>query len=125
MTWREIEGLARSIFWPKLLHGTVLERFCTEYLPKTFADLKIPFVAIATELPGKSAVAILEGDLASAISASCALRGIRRPVNRAGKRLEDGGSRAFCHLRRAGPWGRNSLLVLMSGSSATCFVGLE
>ncbi len=91
MTWREIEGLARSIFWPKLLHGKVLERFCTEYLPKTFADLKIPFVAIATELPGKSAVAILEGDLASAISASCALRGIRRPVNRAGKRLKDGG----------------------------------
>lgn len=91
MTWREIEALARNIFWPKLLHGKALERFCIEYLPKTFADLEIPFVAIATELPGKSAVSMMEGNLASAISASCALRGIRRPVSRAGKLLKDGG----------------------------------
>jgi len=91
MTWQEIAALARNIFWPKLLHGKTLERFCTEYLPKTFADLEIPFVAIATEFPAKCAVAITEGDLASAISASCALRGIRRSVKRAGKRLKDGG----------------------------------
>jgi NTE family protein len=91
MNWQEVAALARNIFWPKLLHGETLERFCAEYLPKTFTDLVIPFVAIATELPAKRVVAITEGNLASAISASCALRGIRKPVRRLGKRLKDGG----------------------------------
>ena len=91
MTWREIEQLACRIFWPTLLYGKSLERFCAAYLPRTFADLAIPFIAMATELPGKTVVAIGEGNLASAISASCAMPGIRRAVNRAGKQLKDGG----------------------------------
>ena len=89
--WSEIAALARKTFWPKLLHGETLERFCAEHLPATFADLKIPFAAITTELPAKRAVIITQGNLASAISASCAMRGIRRPVRREGKRLKDGG----------------------------------
>ena len=91
MGWSEIASLARKTFWPKLLHGEMLERFCAEHLPATFADLKLPFAATTTEMPGKRTVIITEGDLASAISASCALRGIRRPVRREGKRLKDGG----------------------------------
>jgi NTE family protein len=69
----------------------MLERFCAEHLPATFADLTLPFAATTTELPGKRTVMITTGDLASAISASCALRGVRRPVRREGKRLKDGG----------------------------------
>src|ERR1700757_1458427 len=88
MTWEEVADLAGSIFWPKLLHGETLHRFCTYHLPKTFADLKVPFVALATESLSKCAVPLTEGDLASAISASCALRVIRRPVKRDGKRLK-------------------------------------
>lgn len=91
MEWSEIAALARKTFWPKLLHGEMLERLCEEHLPATFADLKLPFAAITTEVPGKRTVAITKGDLASAISASCALRGIRRPVRREGRRLKDGG----------------------------------
>ncbi len=91
MDWGEIASLARKIFWPKLLHGETLERFCAEHLPATFADLKIPFAAVTTELPMKHAVVITEGELVSAISASCALRGVRRPVRREGKQLKDGG----------------------------------
>ncbi len=91
MDWNEIASLARGIFWPRLLHGNSLERFCSEHLPKTFADLKFPFAAITTELPEKRAVVVTQGELASAISASCALRGIRRTVTREGKRLKDGG----------------------------------
>jgi NTE family protein len=91
MDWGEIASLARRTFWPKLLHGETLERFCTEHLPATFAGLELPFAALTTELPGKRPVVIDTGDLASAISASCALRGIRRPVQREGKRLKDGG----------------------------------
>ena len=48
-------------------------------------------VVIAHRLPERQAVAITKGDLVSAISASCALRGIRQPVLREGKRLKDGG----------------------------------
>jgi NTE family protein len=91
MTWKEIAKLAGNIFWPKLLDGEALLRFCAEYLPRTFADLRVPFVAVATELPAKCVAAITEGDLASAISASCALRMIRKPVHRDGKQLKDGG----------------------------------
>ena len=91
MEWNEIASLARRTFWPKLLHGETLERFCAEHLPGTFAGLKLPFAALTTELPGKRAVVITKGDLTSAISASCALRVVRRPVKREGKRLKDGG----------------------------------
>jgi len=91
LDWSEIASLAGKTFWPKLLHGQTLERFCVEHLPATFAGLKLPFAALTTELPGKRAVVITKGELASAISASCALRGIRRPVKREGKRLKDGG----------------------------------
>lgn len=91
LEWSEIASLARKTFWPRLLHGKWLERFCAEHLPATFAGLKIPFAAITTELPVKQPVMITNGELVSAISASCALRGVRRPVTRGGKRLKDGG----------------------------------
>lgn len=91
MEWQEVSSLARKVFWPKLLTGKALNRFCTEYLPATFADLKLPFAAITTELPVRRAIAISNGELASAISASCAMRGVRRRVKREGKRLKDGG----------------------------------
>src|SRR5262249_31081372 len=41
--------------------------------------------------PSKEPIAITEGRLASAISASCAMRIVRRPVAREGRRLKDGG----------------------------------
>lgn len=91
MQWHDMARLARETFWPKLLRGELLEQFCAKHLPTTFAGLKIPFAAIATELPAKRTLVIAEGALASAISASCALRGVRRPVRREGKRLKDGG----------------------------------
>jgi NTE family protein len=91
MGWNDIASVARSVFWPKLLNGETLERFCSEHLPATFSNLKLPFAAITTEVPEKRSVVIDSGDLASAISASCALRGIRRPVHREGMRLKDGG----------------------------------
>jgi NTE family protein len=91
MDWNEMAELARQVFWPRLLHGETLERFCAKHLPATFADLKLPFAAITTEMPSKRSVALTHGELASAISASCALRGIRGPVHREGQQLKDGG----------------------------------
>lgn len=89
--WSELAALASEVFWPGLLHGDTLERFCAAHLPATFAELQCPFAAIATEVPAKRAVILTTGELASAIGASCALRGIRRAVSREGMRLKDGG----------------------------------
>jgi NTE family protein len=89
--WRGLADMARSVFWPSLLHGGRLERFCAEHLPETFAKLSLPFAAVATAVPGRQVVTITEGRLGSAISASCAIPYLRRPVAREGRRLVDGG----------------------------------
>ena len=89
--WRETAEMARAVFWPTLLRGPALERFCADHLPYTFADLKLPFAAISTTVPSHQAITITSGPLASAISASCAVRLLRRPVIRDGLRLRDGG----------------------------------
>lgn len=91
LDWQDLAAIARSVFWPSLLRGENLEKLCERYLPETFAHLGVPFAAVATVLPSKKAVALTEGNLASAVSASCALRIIRRPVAREGQRLKDGG----------------------------------
>jgi NTE family protein len=91
LEWQEIASMARAVFWPSLLHGDRLERYCEKHFPETFAHLSLPFAALATAMPSKQVITITEGHLASAISASCALRVIRRPVVRTGQRLKDGG----------------------------------
>jgi NTE family protein len=90
MDWQELAAMASRVFWPSLLHGRSLERFCTRCFPESFADLKIPFVATATAVPSRRTVILNAGKLAPAISASCALHG-RHPVVLAGERLKDGG----------------------------------
>ena len=91
MGWRDMADMARSVFWPRLLHGKTLERFAAKHLPQTFEHLKTPFAAVATMLPSVRPLTITSGPLASAISASCAVRFLRRPVVREGQKLKDGG----------------------------------
>jgi NTE family protein len=91
MDWREIAEMARSVFWPRLLHGKSLETLVAKYLPPTFEYLKAPFAAIATIVPSNQALTITSGRLSSAISASCAVRLLRRRVIRGGLHLKDGG----------------------------------
>lgn len=64
LDWRELAAMARSVFWPSLLRGENLERYCATYLPETFAHLSLPFAAVVTALPAKQAVALTEGRLA-------------------------------------------------------------
>jgi NTE family protein len=91
MDWREMANMARSIFWPRLLHGKTLERFSAHYLPAAFEHLETRFAAVATVVPSNKPITITSGSLPSAISASCALRVLRRPVIRDGLQLKDGG----------------------------------
>ncbi|NOT64012.1 MAG: hypothetical protein HOP19_27680 [Acidobacteria bacterium] len=91
MDWQALSEMAAAVFWPKLLHGKTLERFCERHLPATFEMLRTPFAAVTTEFPMRRTVVLQQGHLASALSASCALRIVRRPVWREGLRLKDGG----------------------------------
>lgn len=91
MNWQALRAMARAVFWPTLLNGKLLEQFCRQHLPATFEQLRLPFAAIATEFPARRPVALAAGELASAISASCALRILRRPVRRQALKLKDGG----------------------------------
>lgn len=83
--------MAEAVFWPSLLNRGKLEQFCCKYLPASFADLKLPFAAVATNIPEKRTVVLKTGELATAISASCAVRVVRRSVVLNGERLKDGG----------------------------------
>lgn len=91
MDWRDLSKMARSVFWPRLLHGASLETFSSRYLPASFEHLETPFAAVATTVSSRQPFTITSGALPSAISASCALRLLRRPVTRDGQKLKDGG----------------------------------
>ena len=80
-SWQRLAELADSTFWPSLLVGARLEKFCSKHLPEDFSELELDFSAVATLLPSRRSLPIREGALASAISASCALRVVRRPVH--------------------------------------------
>lgn len=90
MNWQDLAELAHDVFWPSLLHGPTLERFCTRRLPSGFEDLRLPFAAVATIMPSRRPLVIQSGRLASAINASCAVHS-RRRVKREGYELKDGG----------------------------------
>jgi NTE family protein len=109
--WREIAEMARAIFWPALLRGKALEQFCADHLPETFEDLKLPFAAVSTIVPTNRAIAITSGSLASAISASCAVRLLRRPVIREGLRLKDGGFSCVLPTQACQKLGANFLIA--------------
>jgi NTE family protein len=88
--WHEIADLARSIFWPRLLHGKSLEQFAKQHLPHEFDQLETTFAAVASEVRSHKSHPVTSGSLPSAISASCALW-LRRSVTREGVKLKDGG----------------------------------
>ena len=68
MDWRELKKMAEAVFWPSLLSGTKLEQFCSRHLPSSFAELRLPFAAIATTLPGKRTVILTSGKQAARTS---------------------------------------------------------
>ncbi|HEX9254126.1 MAG TPA: patatin-like phospholipase family protein, partial [Candidatus Angelobacter sp.] len=87
----EIEALAGSIFWPKLLGSRGLADFCRDHLPRTFAELAIPLSVIVTALSSRRPVVFDSGDLAAAISASCAMPWLFRRVKIGDAMYTDGG----------------------------------
>jgi len=68
----------------------VIGVFVDDAFPATFADLRTPFVAVATDFYGGTEVHLSQGKLLQAVAASCALPGIFRPVVIDGRVMVDG-----------------------------------
>ena len=99
---REIGRLALETRWldlftvrlPRagLLPGEGLEQFLERHLPvRTFAELRLPFVAVATDLATGERVDLSAGDLVPAVLASCSVPILLEPVALGGRLLVDGG----------------------------------
>ena len=90
LTWR---SLARPAFSRRgLLALERLEALIQKIVPvRRFEDLSLPLKVVATDLNTGERVVIDEGDLVSALLASCAIPGVFLPVEREGRLLVDGG----------------------------------
>ncbi len=59
----------------------LLREFWPPSMPERFADLRLPFTAVATDFYARSAAAFREGPLRPAVAASLAVPGLVKPVS--------------------------------------------
>ena len=72
--------------------GDRIEEFVNKVVPvKNIEEMRIPFIAIATDLNTGEMVIIDKGPVAKAVHASSAIPGVFHPVNYLNKTLVDGG----------------------------------
>jgi NTE family protein len=74
-----------------ITNGHRLVKFLHKHLPDSFAETKIPFAAVATDLESGDTVMITSGDLCQSVLASAALPPLVRPVELNGRLFADGG----------------------------------
>ena len=77
-----------------------------------FAELRLPFGAVAVDAVTGLAVLMRDGELVPAILASAAIPGVYPPVRRGDRVLYDGGVLANVPIRQALAMGARSLVVL-------------
>ena len=83
--------LSKMVRRESVVEAEFLDEVMTRlYGDATFADLKIPFVALATDLYSGEDVALDEGKLSTAVRASAAIPGVFPPVSMNGMLLVDG-----------------------------------
>lgn len=71
--------------------GDFIEFIHRQIGPGTFADLRIPLLAVAADIQRREQVVLGAGDLTAALEASIAFPGLFRPVTIDGRPLVDGG----------------------------------
>ena len=92
-SWKKLPGLifdrptTKAIFSGRRVEKKLRQVIAAE----TFADLSMPYAAVATDLNTGEAVVMQDGDLISAVRASMSIPGVFRPVERDGRVLVDGG----------------------------------
>lgn len=102
--WREIEDHARSIKWRNLIsfhldkRGIFLADKLEEHLDtliggRQFEELDIPLSVTAVDAQNGSQIVLDNGNVASAVRASCSVPGIFPPYEKNGSVLIDGGMR--------------------------------
>ena len=88
--------LAQAMFRPGVLHEHDFQAMIDFFLPDIkIEDLKIPFVAVATDLIGGHSIVLSKGPLRKAVMASCAVPGAVPPVRNGDRLLSDGGIVSF------------------------------
>jgi NTE family protein len=91
-TPRFTDILAPTLANPAQLNAErFLSVFLPEGVPQDFAELKVPFTAVASDFYGWRAVGLETGDLRHAIAASMAIPMMFRPVIVDGRVMVDGG----------------------------------
>ena len=86
--WTEVFDLAGT---GGLMKGERFQHWLARHLPGTFAELPVPLVCTATDIDTGELLYLREGDLPSALRATCAFPGAFVPVERDGRHLVDGG----------------------------------
>lgn len=124
----ELRGLSRDEFWDPapglgLLRGRAFRsRLESALAERSFSRCRAPVAITVFDIFARRSVAIADGDLASAIHASCALPGLFHPVWRRGRLLCDGGvsdrpgiagvpegtRTLYHHIASRSPWRRRS-----------------
>lgn len=74
-----------------IMKGHRFQQWMADHLPARFEDLGFPLVCTATDIDTGELVLLSEGDLPSALHATCAFPGAFVPVEREGRHLVDGG----------------------------------
>lgn len=69
--------------------------------PVTFKDLRLPFAAVASDMMTGERVVLTEGDVATAVQASCSLAVVFTPTTINGRLLIDGGYSSQIPVRAA------------------------
>ena len=85
-------GIMNAFTGMGLANGDKLEEFVrTKIATSNIEDLKLPFVAVATDLNRGTRVVLDRGSVAKAVHASSAVPGVFNPVEHQGRLLVDGG----------------------------------
>ena len=103
----------KTHLFPSTGYAAVITRFLGPDI--TFADLTLPFAAVAMDIATARPHVLREGPLQLALLASAAIPGIFPPVQLGSLRLYDGGLAANVPMRQALAMGARSLVVLDCG----------
>jgi NTE family protein len=109
--WRDLGQFSLGMMG--LSDNTRMEKFLASFIPvRTFDKLNIPLRITTTDLMSGERVVFKEGDLFTAIRASCALPGVYAPVSLDGKLLVDGGLTSGIPCRVAHAMGADVVIAV-------------